>query len=217
MSKELFDKLIETKVKGSTGVTTFNLNETVTIVSDPSVVGLVIQEWLKTFMRKEGISFRSHENSQEPPDFFMDSTSDTKNLLEIKCFTNSPNFDIANFSSYVRGLLVKPYRLNSNYLIIKYNQRENDILVEDLWLKKVWEITGPSLGTTIRLQIKKGTIYNIRPINWYSDKSKFKPFDNLNDMLVAISKVVTMVPTLHDISKNWLSNVQKGYESYKDD
>ena len=66
MSKELFDKLIESKVKGSTGVTTFNLNETVTIVSDPSVVGLVIQEWLKTFMRKEGISFRSHENSQEP-------------------------------------------------------------------------------------------------------------------------------------------------------
>ena len=68
--------------------------------------------------------FRSYsvpDNTQEFPDFIIHN-EDFDELLEVKCFTDSPNFDVANFSAYCRSLVTKAKRLNSKYLIFEYEQ-----------------------------------------------------------------------------------------------
>jgi hypothetical protein len=49
-SKQLFDKLISSNICGAKGNIYFELNNIKTIVTDNSVVGNVIQDWLKSFM-----------------------------------------------------------------------------------------------------------------------------------------------------------------------
>ncbi len=86
--------------------------------------------------------------------------------MEVKSFDYdaSPNFDIANFMTYRNSLLSHPYRLDSNYLIIGYSMKGFNIEIKDVWLKKVWEITGPMANYGLNLQVKYGEIVNIRPI-----------------------------------------------------
>jgi NgoBV restriction endonuclease len=214
MTQELYQRLIETKLVGAKGYTTFKLNGKETIINDSSVVGNLIQEWLKTFMDQEGITYRTNPNTQEPPDFFMDKTSNITNLLEVKCFKKSPNFDVANVSSYVRGLLLNPHRLNSDYLIIQYKQNPKDIEILNLWLKKVWEITGPSDRYPLKLQVKKGVIYNIRPNVWYSNRTTYKPYNNYHELLDSLQKIINTTPQLHDLTKNWSKLVTEGFENH---
>jgi hypothetical protein len=214
MTQNLYNKLIESNIKGSLGKTSFTLNDKQTIINDSSVIGNLIQEWLKKFMDDEGIYYKENPNSQEPPDFYMNEQSDKIQLLEVKCFKKSPNFDIANLSSYVRTLLINPHRLNSDYLIIQYKQHSDHIEIIDLWLKKVWEITGPSERYPLKLQVKKGVIYNIRPSVWYSAQTTFKPFENYHQLLDALQGVINTTSNLHDLSRNWSRNVLHSYEEF---
>jgi len=98
-SIKLYDLLIEKNLVGERGQAFFNLQEINVPIKDRSVFGNLIQEWLFSFMEKHNFSVRKPDNSQEFPDFFMDLNSNYKDLLEVKCFTKSPNFDIANFQA----------------------------------------------------------------------------------------------------------------------
>lgn len=133
----LFDKLHEAGIIGASGETYFELHGLKTKVRDSSIVGNVIQEWLKLFMENHKIPFRFKPNSQDFPDFLMHASDDDIDLLEVKCFKKSPNFDVANFSAYCRSLLNSPYRLDSDYLIIEYKENDDgSILIKRAWLKK---------------------------------------------------------------------------------
>lgn len=206
----LYQSLIQSGVVGSLGQTIFTLTDISTIVSEVSVIGYVIQDWLKDYMRQNNIHYRSSSNSQDFPDFYMHLTEDTTDLLEVKCFTNSPNFDIANYDSYVRSLITDAYRLDANYLIFKYSVKNQGIIVDSIWLKKVWEICSPSNRTPVKLQIKQSVVYNIRPAVWYSNKTKFKPFLTRRDFVTALASVVNL-KSPPNIQKNWFSNVEKNY------
>jgi hypothetical protein len=100
-AKTLFDKLHSSGVVGSRGDIYFELHGLKTQIRDSSVVGNVVQEWLKLFMINNGISFRIKQNTQEFPDFLMNATRDDIDLLEVKCFKKSPNFDVANLQLIV--------------------------------------------------------------------------------------------------------------------
>ena len=50
--------------------------------------------------------------------------------------------------------------------------------IDNVWLKKAWEISSPSGKDPIKLQVKRNQIYNIRPCTWYSNRLKFQPFTN---------------------------------------
>ena len=52
----LFNKLREKSIVGSIGESTFTLNSMSTIIKDSSIVGNVIQEWLKKFMDTYGMT-----------------------------------------------------------------------------------------------------------------------------------------------------------------
>jgi hypothetical protein len=211
-AKKLFEALVSEGIVGATGETHFELHGVKTLVNDSSIVGNVIQEWLKTFMKKKKIAFRTETNTQAFPDFYMHPQNDQGDLLEVKCFKKSPNFDIANFLAYATSLCTEAYRLDSDYLIFEYAETGIGIVIKNLWLKKVWEICSDSERTAINLQIKKGNYYAIRPRDWRSAKSQFQLFESRLEFVKAIEKTVNGYPTANQIQKNWFQTVSKTYK-----
>lgn len=212
-AKILFDKLNESGIVGSVGTTYFELNGLKTQIKDSSVVGNIIQEWLQCFMRENSVYFRLKQNSQEFPDFMMNQTRDDIDLLEVKCFKKSPNFDIANFQAYCRSLLTVPYRLDSDYLVIEYKEQEDStILINRLWLKKVWELCTSSERSPIKIQWKQGVPVNIRPAVFYSESTAFKPFTSRRTFVTALKTLIDTNPTMNNIQKNWFNNVSGLYK-----
>jgi type II restriction enzyme len=193
------------------GITNFNLLGINIIVQDPSIVGNVIQEWLMNFMNQNSIAYRLKPNTQEFPDFLMHTSRNDVDLMEVKCFTKSPNFDVANYEAYVRSLTVNAYRLDADYLIFEYSTSSNGIQIKNIWLKKVWEICGPSARSPVKIQWKQSSPVNIRPATWYSSKAKFKPFNTRLDFVKALEQVVNTSGISSTIQKNWYKNVSSLY------
>lgn len=212
-AEQLFNKLTEVGIIGASGETYFELHGLKTKVRDSSIVGNVIQEWLKLFMTTQKIPFRLKQNTQEFPDFLMHGTDDTTDLLEVKCFKNSPNFDVANFSAYCRSLLSSPYRLDSDYLIIEYQENvDGSISIRNAWLKKVWEICSGSERAQIKAQWKQGTPVNIRPATFYSpNKARYKPFQTRKEFVLALKSIIDVNPTMNHIQKDWYKKVSDLY------
>ncbi len=123
----------------------------------------------------------------------------------------SPAFDLANFDSYCTSLLLIPERIEADYLIFSYRMKEGELLIDDVWLKKIWEITSPSGKDPIKLQVKRGQVYNIRPCTWYSSRLKFQPFENKKDFLEAIAKTHDKYPQSNNYKLDWLKNVLSKY------
>src|SRR6266536_5864671 len=115
-----------------------------------------------------------HPNPQTFPDLYLNPDDEKSNLLEIKSFDfdGKAGFDIANFDAYCNSLLTSSYRLDSDYLIFAYSMEGTDITISNVWLKKIWEISGSSGKYPIRVQDKKNVIYSIRPIAWYFKKAR---------------------------------------------
>ena len=62
------------------------------------------------------------------------------------------------------------------------------------------------------MQTKNKQPYNLRPINWYSERSKNKPFANKSEFIEAIAKTFEKYPhSTSSYSENWLENVKKKY------
>jgi len=175
-------------------------------------IGNLLQEWLKEWLLRNNYYFRIKNNTQEFPDFLL-SENDNSNMLEIKTFNAdaSPAFDIANFDSYCTSLLVKPERLDADYLILSYSMEKSELKINNIWLKKVWELTSRSGPNPIKLQTKRGQIYNIRPCTWYSKKLKYKPFKTREEFVTAISETHVKYPQCDGYKKDWLTNIRKKY------
>ena len=111
------DKILEIR-----GQIKFFLGDVDIIVKQKDVVGNIIQEWLQGWLEKRGIEYYPSENTQMPPDFFLNPDDLTKNLLEVKAFNRNagPGFDIADFRMYEEEIINKPYMLDVDYLIFGY-------------------------------------------------------------------------------------------------
>ena len=211
-AKSLFETLQKSGIVGAEGKTYFQLQNLETVVRDSSIVGNVIQEWLKSFMKKNKIFFRITKNTQEFPDFLMHATNDAIDLLEVKCFQKSPNFDVANFQAYARSLLEHPYRLDSDYLIFEYKGKKDGIVIQNIWLKKVWQICSASERSPLKIQWKQSIPFNIRPATWYAKKSQFPVFSNRNNFVNAIKKVLDVSSVSGGLQKGWIDKVTKKYK-----
>lgn len=209
---DLYQQLIQSNIVGSQGSTTFNLNGVSLSIRDKSSVGNLIQEWLGEYMSINAIHNRIKLNTQEFPDYLLDpNDSDTENLLEIKVFTKSPNFDVANFTAYARSLREHAYRLDAKYLIFKYTQVGDAISIDNIWLKNVWEICSGSERSDIKIQWKQGVPVNIRPTIWYSKRTNYRPFNSRLEFVTALNRVIGTAGVDQSIQRNWLRVVQENY------
>ena len=163
-------------------------------------------------MDSKKIGYRIPPNSQKSPDFFMHPKSNQIDLLEVKCFKKTPNFDVANFMAYCESLITEAYRLDSDYLVFEYEENNTGIVIKNIWLKKVWEICSASERTAVKIQIKKGIYYAIRPASWSSERVKFPVFASKMDFVKALEKMVNVYSTANSIQKNWFQKVSKKYK-----
>jgi type II restriction enzyme len=217
-AKELYTKLVsENNFLGQKGKITFELMNITLEVNTKDTVGNLIQEWIKAWMIKENIEFQDSPSTQKFPDFQLDLSDNTKGLLEVKCFDYdaSANFDIAAFLAYRRSLLEHPFRLDSDYLIIGYTMNDTDVIIKNVWLKKVWEICGPSGKWALNCNVKQGELTNVRPIKWYNNqRTTFKPFKNALEFVEAFdSNQRQWARTSRDaITSTWKKLVISGYK-----
>lgn len=207
----LFQQLKKAGIIGAEGHVYFELHGLKTQVRDSSIVGNVIQEWLKAFMQKHKIAHRMKKNSQEFPDFLMHPQNDQVDLLEVKCFKKSPNFDVANFMAYCRSVKEHPYRLDADYLIFQYEETTNGIVIKNIWLKKVWEICTGSERAVLKIQWKQGVPFNIRPATWYAKNPTYPTFTTRLAFATAVKQVLDTSSSSPEVQKGWLAAVKSGY------
>lgn len=188
---QLFNDLKSINWSLTYGYITFTLNNINVTIDSTDTVGVTLQSWIKQYFLKNNIYFRENSNSQEFPDFYLGNSNNSK-LLEIKAFNyyKTPAFDIANFDSYCDSVVEKPYILDADYLIFGYNMDINGkITINDIWLKKIWEIAGESKKYPLKVQDKRSVIYNIRP-NTDFKKYKPTPFYSKQDFIKALYNTI---------------------------
>jgi hypothetical protein len=211
----LYSKLVnDYKLIGQKGTILFTLSGLEVKVISRDTVGNMIQEWLREWMIKESLAFEINPSSQTFPDVYLNLKDKKQGLLEIKAFDfkRGAGFDLANFESYCNSLLTDAYRLDSDYLIIGYTMQGHDITIKDIWLKKIWEIAGGSGTYQVKVQEKKKVIYNLRPINWYSTRSKFKAFASKEEFLKALNETRYAYFKTHADNSHWLRKVKENYK-----
>ena len=214
-SFDIYNDLVNNfKIKEQVGSIEINLGNVSAKYKGRDAIGDLLQEWIGRWLDEQKYYYRQKKNTQEFPDFLLNET-DNNGLLEVKTFNASASaaFDIANFNSYCKSLLVMPERLDADYLILSYKMELTELSIENVWLKKVWEIAGTSKANPVNLQTKYGQPYNLRPVNWHTTKPvKNLPFPDKLAFLKAISETIAKYPAHTDsYSNNWLKNVKTMY------
>ncbi len=203
---EIFN-LIKTQVvsKSIKGTISVNFAGISFNVETKDIMGGILQEWFGEWMKNNSIYFSTKHNTQEFPDFLIKDNA----FLEIKTFDSeaSPNFDVANFDAYTRSLLDCPQRLDADYLIFSYKLTENYFEIKDVWLKKVWQITGPSATNCLNLQVKQKIPVNIRPKKWYGT---VETFDTRKTFVYALNSALKKFQ--NSKYPDWLKKVSTAYK-----
>lgn len=216
--EQVYDRLLNVdKIKSVEGQIRFYLGDVDIIVRQKDVVGNIIQEWVEGWLRRNNIAFAPNENTQMPPDIFLNPDDRTVDLLEVKAFnySASPGFDIADFRAYAREIVQNPYMLHTKYLIFGYSMNSQGIVtIRELWLKSVWEICRSMDGWPLNVQYKNGVIHKIRPAKWFGNRSKFPMFSSLEHYLSAIEETLFSYPDTHELSKGWRKKISDSYRAF---
>lgn len=211
---DIYNELVESfKIKEKIGSVEIRLGNITAKYNGKDAIGDLLQEWLGEWMKSKKYHFELTQNTQTFPDFLLPQ-NDRIDFLELKTFNAnaSPAFDIANFDSYCTSLLTKPQRIDADYLILSYKMENTQLSIDNVWLKKVWQMASPSGKDPIKLQVKRNQIYNIRPCTWYSKRLKFEPFKNKIAFLKAISETHKKYPQCNQYKKDWLKIVKEKYK-----
>ena len=154
-------------------------------IDNCNIIGDCMEDILYPFISKNIPTFEKGPK-QASPDFYNSKIWE----WELKCFSNTPGFDISNFSSYIsqleENLERKMYK--TQYLIFKYNLIDGVITITDFKMCNVWEIINYNGKYPISLQCKKGMWYNIRPCSFNDMKKDKTPLMFIQKMCEAINK-----------------------------
>lgn len=218
-AQQIYDKLInEDRITELEGQIRFYLGDVNIIVKQRDVVGNIMQEWLQGWLDANEIEYAPSENTQMPPDFFLNPDDRTRNLLEVKAFNRNgtPGFDIADFRMYQSEIIEKPYMLDVEYLIFGYDMSDDGVVtIRDVWLKKVWEITRRMEEWPINLQIKEGHVHKIRPGVWYNEdpaRIDYSIFNSLEDFISAMEQTVYQNDETRRDAPTWLIRFKRNYQ-----
>jgi hypothetical protein len=211
-AREVYELLLAIPIENQIGKIEFEMSNVKFSVKSKDIVGGVIQEWVENWLTRQKILFSKPENSQDWPDLILGSGED----LEIKVFNYdaSPAFDLGNFRAYLDSLVEFPNRVFDKHLVFGYSTDEvtGQISIRGLWLKHIWELTGPSEKNILELQVKKGVPYNLRPKKFYSNN--ISVFQNHLEFLTALSKAIDKFEIYKESNgKEWLFKVNQKIKS----
>lgn len=170
------------------GGTSFKIGDIEIAVQGKDGLGGLIEEWFGVWAKTNRFNItdpKKNGRSQEFPDYYI---GDDKSFLEIKSFdsTAGANFDLANFDSYCKSISELPQRTDADYLIFSYKLNNAKLSIENIWIKKIWQITCPSARYPLKTQVKRDVIYNIRPSSWYAQNPQFKSFSTKKEFITAL-------------------------------
>lgn len=214
-AQNIIERLEASNIYEAVGNITMNLSKTSVVIKQNDTVGNILQEWLGQYLREQNVYFRP-AIGQTFPDFYLGET-DERDLCEMKTYlaTRRPAFDISNFLGYTKSLAENPYRLDSNYIIFGYlSDDDGNISIQEMYCKKVWEITGPATEYPLNCQRRNGQIVNIRPISWMSERSKLKAFSNKEQFIAALYKTHLSYTNQIRVSREWLKQIIDGYRDF---
>lgn len=203
----------------------FGFGDMKVTIKKNATIEAIFKEWLEGWLKQNGIEYAPNDNTQMPPDVFLDPEDKKHNLMEVKAFNYaaSPGFDIADFRMYEREIKEKPWMLDVDYLIFGYDMSKDGVVtVKNLWLKKVWEICRPMLSGRgknktlwpLNLQIKQDVVHKIRPAKWYGKQGKFKTFECMEDFLSAVEETVYKNKDTRDDGPSWKDGTLASYEAF---
>ena len=216
---EIYDLLVNKEgILTAKGQIRFHLLSVEIVVKHKDVVGNIIQEWLEGWLKEHEIEFLPNPNTQMPPDFFLNIDDKTTSLLEIKAFNreSSPAFDIADFKAFTNELIEHPYHLETDFLIFGYSMdpETGDVIIKDLWLKKIWEITRPMANWPITVQYKNGILQKMRPGTWYGKQKDFRFFERMEDYLAAFEETVYQNHDTRAQGSQWRNRFIRSYKNH---
>lgn len=222
-AEKLFNKLQMDGLVGATGkinasfVLTTNAVNIKKQIIRPSSVGQIIEEWLSAYMDENNIYYRA-QRSQESPDYFLDKKSNKKDLLEVKVYGKSAAFDLGSVRGVCNTLPDEAYKLDMDYLIIHYamNDITGDIVIKDIWLKKIWQVAGKELRAPHRLsrQVKNNQVTTIRPIGMKKPNSKVQ-FSDMEEYLHALYIEYADIEKTKKKQEKWLNKIVENYNKFK--
>lgn len=189
-SIKIYDALLS-NIDTFVGSTVFTMGDISIQIEGKDGIGNLIEEWLSVWFKYNDFDADQVGGSQQFPDFLVGAD---RSSLEIKTFDGdkSPNFDLANFDSYCESMKDDESKTDCDYLIISYSLIGSTLRIKNIWLKKIWEITCPCSQYPLKVQQKRGVIYNIRPATWYSDNAKFKPFNSKWEFVNALQETLNI-------------------------
>lgn len=216
---DVYNKLVDDyNLKSLVGQIKFNLGDVAIIVKRKDIVGNVVQEWLEGWLKDNGIDFLPNENTQMPPDIFLNTSDLKRDWMEVKAFNREadPGFDIADFKAFTKELIEKPYHLDTDFIIFGYKMDEQtgDVIIADVWLKKIWEITRPMSAWPLNLQVKQGVVHKIRPGTWYAKKNRYPMFESMVDFLAAFEETVYQNQDTRSLASQWKNKFKRSYKNH---
>lgn len=200
-------------LKDATGKITFSLKDYAITVKQNNVVGNILEEWLADWLESRHIP-HIHNHKQASPDFWLNPEDLKTDWLEIKSFTGSPNFDLGAFRSFITLIIDEPWKLQSNYLLLKYKMEDGLVTIENIWLKKIWEISCTSASWPIRVQCKRNVINNLRPATWYSASPDYPVFQSLEHFLSALEQTIYKYHDTNYLSDKWEDRLIESYKKH---
>lgn len=186
-------------------------------ITRPSSVGQIIEEWLSAYMDDRNIYYRT-QKSQESPDYFLNENADKEDLLEVKVYGKAAAFDLGSVRGVCNTLPEESHKLDMDYLIIHYVMDDvtGDITIKDIWLRKIWQVTGKDINAPYRLsrQVKNNQVTTIRPIGMKNPDTRAK-FSDMEEYLHALYIEYAEIEKAKKKQEEWLKKIVSNYNEFK--
>jgi hypothetical protein len=183
--KKICESLIGSKINIGFTITLQNDEKYSGEINNCNIIGDCMEDILYPFIHKHIPTFEKGPK-QASPDFYNSKIWE----WELKCFTNTPGFDISNFNSYIsqleHNLEKKMYK--TQYLIFKYSLNDGIITITNFKLCNIWQLINYTGKYPISLQCKKGMWYNIRPCCFNDINTNKTPIMFVKNICEAINK-----------------------------
>ena len=169
---EVYNKLLnDDKILTQQGRITFKFSDVDIIVKQRDVVGNIMQEWLEGWLRHNGVEYAPNENTQMPPDVFLDPQDKKHNLMEVKAFNGNQIIEDVEQSintnhPYTHYHLAIPnadcqLTMSGNYRLTVYDDNaENE--EEGKMFTACWMITEPQPLVKLKLEATSTTDIDIQ-------------------------------------------------------
>lgn len=210
--EELYELAIN-QIKGCKGTITITIDGIPKISKSNDIIGNCVQEWIPQWLEDNGLELTGNVHTQQFPDFTA-NIDGKKYDMEVKCWNanNSPAFDLANFDGFYREIYKDPRKLNAKYLIFGYKPTTHGFIIDNIYLKNIWEITAPTKGKPINLQVKQGKPYAIRPVAF--NKKPENNFKTRRNFVIAIQNARNQYPIENMIPiKEWLEHIEEEFKN----